>query len=56
MLPTCFSKPFEISRFDSGRMMQAEIIFLKAQEVLPYRDSVNTAIEGRHLQVRNSGR
>lgn len=37
---------------ESGRVMQAQILFLKGQELLPYRDAVNTAVENRHLQVR----
>jgi hypothetical protein len=32
--------------------MQAQILFLKGQDLLPYRDAVNTAVESRHLQVR----
>lgn len=38
--------------FESGRVMQAQIIFLKGQDLLAYRDAVSTAVEGRHLQVR----
>jgi hypothetical protein len=37
---------------ESGRVMQAQILFLKGQDLLPYRDAVNTAVESRHLQVR----
>jgi hypothetical protein len=39
--------------FESGRMMQAQILFLKGQDLLPYRDAVNAAVEARHRQVRN---
>ena len=38
--------------FESGRIMQAQIIFLKGQDLLPYREAVNAAVESRHLQVR----
>jgi len=37
---------------ESGRVMQAQILFLKSQDLLPYRDAVNTAVERRHIQVR----
>jgi hypothetical protein len=38
--------------FESGRTIQAQIIFLKGQDLLPYRDAVSAAVEGRHAQVR----
>jgi hypothetical protein len=38
--------------FESGRLMQAQIIFLKGPDLLPYRDAVSAAVESRHLQVR----
>ena len=38
--------------FESGRMIQAQILFLKGQDLLPHRDAVNTAVEERHRQVR----
>jgi hypothetical protein len=38
--------------FESGRIMQAQIIFLKGQDLLPYRQAVNVAVENRHLEVR----
>jgi hypothetical protein len=38
--------------FESGRMMQAQIQFLKGQDLLPYRDAVNAAVAERHRQVR----
>ena len=38
--------------FESSRLIQAQILFLKGQDLLPYRDAVNNAVEGRHLQVR----
>jgi hypothetical protein len=39
--------------FESGRIMQAQILFLKGHDLLPHRDAVNTAVEQRHLQVRD---
>jgi hypothetical protein len=48
--------PFVIAlrriEFESGRVMQAQILFLKGQDLLPYRDAVSAAVEGRHSQVR----
>lgn len=38
--------------FESGRLMQAQIIFLKGHDLLPYREPVSAAVESRHLQVR----
>jgi hypothetical protein len=38
--------------FESGRTIQAQIIFLKGQDLLPHRDAVSAAVEGRHAQVR----
>jgi len=38
--------------FESGRLIQAQILFLKSQDLLPYRDAVNSAVESRHHQVR----
>ncbi len=38
--------------FESGRMMQAQIMFLKSADLLPLREAVNAAVECRHLQVR----
>jgi len=38
--------------FESGRMIQSQILFLKGKELLPYRDAVNTAVDERHRQVR----
>jgi hypothetical protein len=39
--------------FESGRMMQAQILFLKGEGLLPYRDAVSAAVEQRHQQVRD---
>jgi hypothetical protein len=38
--------------FESGRIIQAQILFLKGHDLLPYRDAVNAAVEQRHKQVR----
>jgi hypothetical protein len=38
--------------FESGRIMQGQIIFLKSDDLLPFRDTVSAAVESRHLQVR----
>ena len=33
-------------------MIQAQILFLKGKDLLPYRDAVAGAVDGRHRQVR----
>jgi hypothetical protein len=38
--------------FESSRVMQAQILFLKSAELLPVRDAVTAAVESRHIQVR----
>ena len=38
--------------FESSRLMQAQILFLKSSQLLPVRDAVNAAVEYRHAQVR----
>ena len=38
--------------FESGRMMQAQILFLKSRDLLPVRDTLTATVENRHLQVR----
>ena len=38
--------------FENGRLIQAQILFLKGQDLLPFRDAVNAAVEQRHAQVR----
>jgi len=38
--------------FESGRLIQAQIVFLKSAELLPVRDAVTAAVESRHAQVR----
>lgn len=38
--------------FESGRLIQAQILFLKSPQLLPMRDAVSLAVERRHAQVR----
>jgi hypothetical protein len=38
--------------FESGRVMQAQIMFLKSADLLPLRKPVTAAVESRHLQIR----
>jgi hypothetical protein len=38
--------------FESGRMVQAQIVFLKGADLLPLRAAVSAAVESRHAQVR----
>jgi len=38
--------------FESSRMIQAQILFLKSDDLKQVRDAVNAAVESRHLQVR----
>jgi hypothetical protein len=38
--------------FESSRLIQAQILFLKGDDLKPLRDAVNAAVETRHLQVR----
>jgi hypothetical protein len=48
--------PFAVAlrriEFESSRLMQAQIIFLKDPGLLPVRHDVNAAVERRHAQVR----
>jgi hypothetical protein len=37
---------------ESNRLIQAQILFLKSADLLPFRDAVNAAVESRHAQVR----
>lgn len=38
--------------FESSRLIQAQILFLKSDDLKPWRDAVNAAVEVRHRQVR----
>lgn len=37
---------------DSSRLLQAQIVFLKGQDLLPFRTAVTAAVERRHTEVR----
>jgi len=39
--------------FESGRLIQAQILFLKGENLVPFRDAVNAAVEQRHQQIRD---
>ena len=38
--------------FESGRMLQAQILFLKGPDLLPFRGTVSTVLESRHNELR----
>ncbi len=38
--------------FESGRLLQAQIVFLKGETLVPFRDAVSAALERRHAEVR----
>jgi hypothetical protein len=38
--------------FESGRLLQAQILFLKGPDLFPIRNAVTAAVERRHAQVR----
>ena len=38
--------------FESGRLLQAQILFLKGPQLVPVRDAVAAAVERRHAQIR----
>jgi len=38
--------------FESSRLLQAQILFLKGESLVPFRDAVNSALERRHTEVR----
>lgn len=58
LLPEGFelADPFALAmrriEFESGRLMQAQILFLKGPELASVRDAVTAAVERRHAQVR----
>ncbi|WP_061024766.1 hypothetical protein [Bradyrhizobium sp. CCH5-F6] len=37
---------------ESGRLLQAQILFLKGPELVPHRDAVSAALEHRHTEIR----
>jgi len=58
LLPTEASPvdPFVLAlrrvEFESGRLLQAQILFLKGPELVPFRDAISAALENRHHEVR----
>jgi hypothetical protein len=38
--------------FESGDLLQAQIVFLQGDLLMPFRDTVNAGIERRHAEVR----
>lgn len=38
--------------FESGRLLQAQILSLKGPDFVPFRDAVSSALERRHTEVR----
>jgi hypothetical protein len=38
--------------FESGRLLQAQILFLKGPDQLPFRDTVSRVLESRHTELR----
>jgi hypothetical protein len=38
--------------FESGRLLQAQILFLKGPDLMPFRDNLEAALENRHAEVR----
>ena len=40
--------------FESSRLIQAQIVFLKGPDLLPVREAVSAAVEQRHKQVRQA--
>lgn len=50
------NNPFALAmkrvEFESGRLMHAQIVFLKSPQLVPVRDAVSAAVERRHSQVR----
>jgi hypothetical protein len=38
--------------FENGRLLQAQILFLKGAELVPFRDAVSSALERRHAEIR----
>ena len=38
--------------FENGRLLQAQILFLKSPELMPFRNAVSSALERRHTEIR----
>jgi hypothetical protein len=37
--------------FENGRLLQAQILFLKGPELVPFRNAVSSALERRHTEI-----
>jgi hypothetical protein len=51
-LPDPFALALRKIEFESNRLIQAQILFLKSVDLLPFRSAVNATVENRHAQVR----
>ncbi len=51
-MPDPFALALRKIEFESNRLIQAQILFLKSADLLPFRSAVNAAVESRHAQVR----
>lgn len=49
VLPHCGLRRIE---FESGRLLQAQILFLKDDSLMPFRDAVSAELERRHVEIR----
>lgn len=38
--------------FESGRLLQAQILFLKGHNLVPFRDAISATLEKRHAELR----
>ena len=47
-----FASALRKIELEGGRLIQAQIIFLKSADLMPFRSAVNTAVASRHEQVR----
>jgi len=37
--------------FESGHLLQTQILFLKGPELVPFRNAVSAALERRHTEI-----
>jgi hypothetical protein len=51
-LPDPFALALRRIEFESNRLIQTQVLFLKSADLLPFRSAVNAAVESRHAQVR----
>ncbi len=53
--PSLYHRPARPGRgFESSRLIQAQIVFLKGPDLAPVREAVTAAVEQRHRQVRQA--